>query len=104
MQRLLIEEYATSTVDFRRSYVLLLADGETAADYATEIAEIEWVQTQDRFDVWDDLTESEYVSESALDEYEVIGTDLDAINAELAELAAENQYLGVLGQDGEVKP
>lgn len=92
MRRLLITESATTTIDYSRSYVLLLADGETAADLA-EIAEVEWVRESERFDVWDDLTTFEDASESDLGKYEVVGADLDAINATLQQIAAEEQPL-----------
>ena len=89
MRRLLITEQATSMVEFSRSYVLVLADGESATDYATEIADIEWIQEYDEFTIDDDLTTVEGASDSDLDEYQVVGPDFYAINAELEEIAAE---------------
>ena len=87
MQELMITEFSTTTIDFSRSYVLVLAEGETVADYSALTAEVEWTFEGERFDVWHDLTRVEDISE-------VLGADLDAINVELQEIAAEEQVEG----------
>ena len=54
-------------------------------------AQIEWVQVAERYYIWDDLTSVENATQSDLDRYEVVGTDWDALNAELEEIAVEDE-------------